>query len=126
MTRPNSALVLRRASERLSAGAAALVLTFLLLLTVDVRATETRVDAPSVTVHYSDAAFGDTQGTAGVYRKLKDAARKVCGMHVGVSMALDRHLAAQACFDKALADVVRRIDRPLLTQVHTAAARRLG
>ena len=35
MTRPNSALVLRRASERLSAGAAAVALTLLTLLTVD-------------------------------------------------------------------------------------------
>ena len=40
MTRPNSALVLRRASERLTAGAAAVALTFLMLLTVDVRAAE--------------------------------------------------------------------------------------
>ena len=126
MTRPNSALVLRRASERLSAGAAALALTFLLLLTVDVRAAVQSTEVPSVTVHYSDAAFGNTEGAAGVYRKLKDAARTVCGMHVEVSKALDRRLAAKTCFEKALADVVRRIDRPMLTAVHSASARRLG
>jgi UrcA family protein len=126
MTRPNSALVLRRASERISAGAAAVGLTALLLLTVDVRAADTRTELPSITVHYSDAAFGHTEGAADVYRKLKNAARKVCGMHVGVSRAIDRQLAAQGCFEKALADAVRRIDRPMLTSVHTASARRVG
>jgi UrcA family protein len=125
MTRPNSQLVLRRASERLSAGAAALAVTFLMLLTVDVRAAEPIVP-PSVTVSYSDLAFGSATGTASVYRKLKNAARKVCGLNPGVSLSLDRRVAAQACVEEALADVVRRIDRPMLTSVHAASARSFG
>jgi UrcA family protein len=125
MTRPNSQLVLRRASERLSAGAAALAVTFLMLLTVDVRAAEP-IAPPSVTVSYSDLAFGSATGTASVYRKLKNAARKVCGLNPGVSLSLDRRVAAQACVEKALADVVLRIDRPMLTSVHAASARSLG
>jgi len=125
MTRPNSQLVLRRASERLSAGAAALAVTFLMLLTVDVRAAEP-IAPPSVAVSYSDLAFGSATGTASVYRKLKNAARKVCGLNPGVSLSLDRRVAAQACVEKALADVVLRIDRPMLTSVHAASARSLG
>ena len=126
MTRPISALVLRRASERLSAGAAALGVTFLMLLTVDVRAAEPEAPPPSVSVHYSDASFGTVEGTAKVYRKLKTAARKVCGVNDGGRLTLDQGIAARECFEKALADAVRRIDRPMLTSVHTRSGRELG
>ncbi len=127
MTRPNSQLVLRRASESLSAGAAALAVTFtfLVLLTVDARAAEP-IAPPSVAVSYSDLAFGSAAGTASVYRKLNNAARKVCGLNAGVSLSADRRIAAQECVNEALADVVRRIDRPMLTSVHAASARNFG
>jgi UrcA family protein len=123
MTRSNSATLLRRASERVSAGAAALALSFLTLITCDVRANEPAVP-PSVTVSYSDAAFGTRDGTARVYKKLQNAARKVCGMSVGVQLALDRQVAGRKCFEKTLADAVQRIDRPMLTSVHSTAARK--
>ena len=126
MTRLNSAFVLRRTSERLTAGAAAIGATFLMLLTVDVRAAEPEAPPPSITVHYSDAAFGTVDGTAKVYRKLKTAARKVCGINEGGRLTLDQGIAARECFDKALADAVRRIDRPMLTTVHTRSGRELG
>lgn len=126
MTRPNSALVLRRASERLSAGAAALALTFLTLLTVDVRAAVPEPVPTKVIVHYSDTAFGTAEGTAQVYRKLKSAARMVCGINDGGRLTIDQGVAAKNCFDTALADAVRRIDRPMLTSVHTRHARNLG
>jgi len=126
MTRPNSALVLRRASERLSAGAAAVALTLLTLLTVDVRAAEREAAPAKVIVHYSDTAFGTTEGTAQVYRKLKTAARRVCGINDGGRLTLDQGIAARKCFDTALADAVRRIDRPMLTSVHTKYTRDLG
>ena len=126
MTRPNSALVLRRASERLSAGAAALALTFLTLLTVDVRAAEPEAVPTKVIVHYQDTAFSTAEGTAQVYRKLKSAARTVCGINDGGRPSLDQSIAAKNCFDAALADAVRRIDRPMLTSVHTRHARNLG
>jgi UrcA family protein len=126
MTRPNSALVLRRASERLSAGAAALALTFLTLLTVDVRAAVPEPVPAKVIVHYSETAFGTAEGTAQVYRKLKSAARMVCGINDGGRLTIDQGVAAKNCFDTALADAVRRIDRPMLTSVHTRHARNLG
>lgn len=126
MTRPNSTLVLRRASERLSAGAAALALTLLTLVTVDVRAAEPEVAPTKIIVHYSDTAFGTAEGTAKVYRKLKTAARKVCGVNEGGRLTIDQVQAAKECFETALADAVRRIDRPMLTSVHTKYSRDLG
>jgi UrcA family protein len=126
MTRPNSALVLRRASERVSAGAAALALTFLMLLTVDVRADEPGAAPPKVVVHYSELAFGTVDGAKKVYRQLKSAARKVCGINIGGRLTLDDGIAARECYEKALTDAVSRIDRPVLTSVHTASGRKLG
>jgi UrcA family protein len=126
MTRPNSALVLRRASERLSAGAAALALTCLTLLTVDVRASEPEPIPAKVLVHYSDTAFDSVDGTASVYRKLRTAARRVCGVNDGSHLTLDQNIKAQECFETALTQAVRRIDRPMLTSVHSKYSRTLG
>ena len=126
MTRPNSALVLRRASEHLTAGAAALAVTFLTLLTVDVRASEPEVAPSKVIVHYSETAFDTAEGTAGVYRKLKTAARRVCGIQDAGRVTVDQGIKSRDCFDKALADAVQRIDRPMLTSVHSKYSRQLG
>jgi len=126
MTRPNSALVLRRASERLTAGAAALALTCLTLLTVDVRASEPEPVPAKVLVHYSDTAFDSVEGAASVYRKLRTAARRVCGINDGSRLTLDQSIKTQECFETTLADAVRRIDRPMLTSVHSKHSRQLG
>jgi UrcA family protein len=125
MTRSNDVSVLHRASERVSAGAAAIALTCLTLLTVDARATESAGNPPSITVSYSDVAFGNSAGAANVYRKLKVAARKVCGLDNG-SRSLELRVAARDCFEDALADAVRKIDRPALTAVHASNTRTLG
>jgi UrcA family protein len=126
MTRFDSAFLLHRASERLSAGAAAIALTFLTLLTVDARADEPRDQAPpSITVSYSEVAFGSTAGAAEVYRKLKSAARKVCGVNAGTT-TLELRIAARDCFEQALADAVRKIDRPALTAVHVSRTGNFG
>ena len=65
MTRKNNDHVLHRASERVSAGAAAIALTFLTLLTVDARAADHGTPT-SISVSYSDVAFGNTAGAADV------------------------------------------------------------
>lgn len=123
MTRTNGT-VLNRASERVSAGAAAIALTFLTLLTVDARADEPKV-LRSVAVSYSDVSFATAKGAAQVYGKLRVAARKVCGVDDGVKdIALV--LAARDCYETALADAVRRIDRPTLTAVHSANSHKFG
>ena len=125
MTRFNDENVLHRASERVSAGAAAIALTILTLLTVDARADATPGNLPSVTVSYSDVAFGNSDGAAKVYRQLKNAARKVCGVD-SFNQPLELYLAARACYEEALADAVRKIDRPTLTALHTSKTRNLG
>lgn len=127
MTRLNSAIVLRRTSERLTAGAAAIALTLFMLLTVDVRAADTAANAPRVTVHYSDFSFATRAETADVYLKLKRAAHKVCGLDAGgEKLTLNDRIRAQECADEALTDAVRRVNRAMLTSVHEASARTAG
>jgi UrcA family protein len=100
-------------------------LTFLTLLTVDARADDPKLAPPSITVSYSDVAFGNAAGAADVYRKLKSAARKVCGLNNGRT-TLEMHIAARECYESALANAVRKIDRPALTAVHASSTRNLG
>lgn len=124
MTRSTTDNVLHRASERVSAGAAAIALTFLTLLTVDARA-DARQTPPSIAVSYSDVSFATTAGAAKVYGKLKAAARQVCGVNDGVKdIAMIN--AAYQCYREALANAVQRIDRPTLTALHVATARNYG
>ena len=61
-----------------------------------------------------------------MYRKLKAAARKVCGLGLGGALTLDQRTVREECVDGALADAVQRINRPMLTSVHEASARDLG
>jgi len=124
MTRTNKDDVLHRASERVSAGAAAIALTFLTLLTVDARAAGDGTPT-SISVGYSDVAFGNTAGAADVYRKLKTAARKVCGVDFG-SRDLTQIAKARDCYETSLAEAVRKIDRPTLTAVHSASSHKFG
>ncbi len=124
MTRSTD-FVLHRASERVSAGAAAIALTFLTLLTVDARADEPKHTPPSIAVSYSDISFATTQGAANVYGKLKAAARQVCGVNNGAK-DVAVILAAHDCYEEALAVAVRKIDRPTLTALHRATSRSFG
>jgi UrcA family protein len=126
MTRLNSAFVLRRTSERLTAGAAAIAATCLMLATVQVRAAESQAETPRISVSYQDIDFATSKGTANVYRKLKSAANKVCGLTPGGRLTLEQHTKAQECADEALADAVQRINRPMLTSAHEASARKVG
>ena len=125
MTRSNSASFLHRASERVSSAAAAVALTFLTLMAVDARADEPQGNPPSVTVRFSDLALADTANAATVYRKLRNAAGKVCGVDRG-AQTLNAYIAQQECYEAALADAVRKIDRPTLTALHASKARQFG
>jgi len=97
-----------------------------MLLTVEVRATESDPNPPRVAVTYSDTAFASRAETAGVYRTFKIAARKVCGLDTANVVTLDEYIRAKECVNDALTDVVRRLNRPMLTSVHEASARKAG
>jgi UrcA family protein len=65
-----------------------------------------------VAVTKTGVDFSDRRQVDGLYARLKRAADKACSME-----SADRHLARpdQACVEQALAQAVRRADKPLLT-----------
>lgn len=122
MTHSSSVLNLRRVSERLTASIAALALTGLTLFAADARAADPGAAASGIAVQYSQEAMTSPQEAARVYRKLKLASRKVCGLDGG-KLNLPERTRAQQCYQETLADVVRKIDRPLLTSLHDSSSR---
>ena len=125
MTRTHNGQFLHRASERVTSAAAAVALTFFMLVAVDARADEPQGNPPSVTVRFSDLAMADTANAAKVYRKLRHAANKVCGVNFG-ARSLHEHIRQQECVEQALTNAVREIDRPTLTALHASRARTVG
>jgi UrcA family protein len=124
MTRSTGIFVLHRALERVSAGAAAIALTFFALVSVDARAADTQPPA-SVRVVYSELAFDTPAGAAEVYVKLKHAARKVCDIYTG-ARTLQTQITVNKCIDAAVANAVLKIDRARLSALHASDASNLG
>jgi UrcA family protein len=126
MTHSNISFMLRRASERFVSGVGAIALTACLLVVSDARAsTVDSVDVgPSVTVTYDRVSLDTDKGTAQVYRKLKRAARTVCGVDEGGRETLRMHIVKDQCYSETLAEAVRKVDRPLLSALHQSTATR--
>jgi UrcA family protein len=76
--------------------------------------------APSVSVNYAAEDLETEKGVQNVYRKLRKAARRVCGIDGGF-LNLGEKTLAQKCVDDTLAGAVRRIDRPVLTALHDSS-----
>jgi UrcA family protein len=114
-----------RISVKLGATVAAVALTTLMLVTADARAAESIELAPSVQVQYAPEELDTDKGAANVYRKLKKAARRLCGIDGGF-LNLHEKTAAQKCVDETLATAVRKIDRPMLTSLHASRSREVG
>ncbi len=123
MTRSHVARVARRLPERAAAGFASLALTGMLLVTVDARA-DTPPEVPAITVQYAEMNLDDPAKAASLYRRIKQAARKVCGLERGRNMPLSERAAAQGCYEHALARAVQTVDKPVLTALHRRAAPR--
>jgi UrcA family protein len=81
--------------------------------------------APQVSVQYSAEDLETDKGVQNVYRKLRKAARRVCGIDGGF-LNLSEKTLAQKCVDDTLASAVRKIDRPMLTTLHDSSGRKVG
>ena len=126
MTYSTSTFMPGRVVERAASGVAAIALTALMLMASDARGAEQSESlAQPISVQYAPGDLDTTEGAANVYRKLKKAARRVCGIDGGF-LNLPEKTRAQKCVDDTLADAVRQIDRPQLTSVHEAATSKVG
>jgi UrcA family protein len=72
--------------------------------------------ASSYVVRFADLDVSRIEGASTLYARLRQAARVVCEPLESRQMGLS--LKYRACMDKAIADAVTSVDRPLLTQYH--------
>ena len=94
--------------------AAALALSTCLIANFAAAATPTK----SVTVSFADLDLSKPAGAQTLYKRIKGAARRVCGPKDYFTQKSWRQ-----CYDGAIADAVSQIDRPSLTALHKEANR---
>lgn len=75
------------------------------------------------TVSYAELDLSKQAGVEVLYRRIKDAARIVCG---GRDPIVRISLARSQCYEKAVADAVAQVNSPLLTALHTKKTTRLA
>jgi UrcA family protein len=73
----------------------------------------------SVTVSFADLDLSKTAGAQTLYKRIKGAARRVCGTK-------DRYTQEswRKCIEDAIANAVAQVDRPSLTALHKEEANR--
>lgn len=77
-----------------------------------------------ITVSYADLDLSRTEGAETLYRRLRAAARQVCGPDEARELA--RRAAWKECVDRAVAEAVRTVDRDALKAVHRQKAAKLA
>lgn len=117
MTRMDHAVAPRRFIAHFT-GFAAVLITSMLVAT-GAQAAELAATADGIVVKYSTQEITNEADAERLYRKIRQASRKACGLDGGF-LNLDERTRAESCFDETLAEVVRKIDRPQLTALHAS------
>jgi UrcA family protein len=75
--------------------------------------------APTLRVSYAELDINKPRGLEVLYSRIERAAKTVCNYEYGAQQ-LARMRQAKACFQTAVDDAVRQINRPTLTALHRA------
>lgn len=78
--------------------------------------------APTMRVSYAELDINKPRGLQVLYSRIQHAAKVVCGVEHSPKQ-LSRHRQATACYNDAIDDAVRQINRPTLTAFHRAKTR---
>jgi UrcA family protein len=70
---------------------------------------------PTYVVRFADLDLAKIEGVTTLYGRLSHAAREVCDPLISTRWFPEKY---HACVDKAIADAVAKVNRPLLTQYH--------
>jgi UrcA family protein len=73
---------------------------------------------PSITIRYDDLDLATEQGTHGLYRRIVEAARKVCEPHDADALG---RLAVRYCRQQTISRAVQLVGNPRLAALHAAA-----
>jgi len=121
MTRSTAAR-LQRVLELFTSSLGALVLTALAFTASNAHAAP---PSPNIALRYTHSALSSPEEAAKLYRSIKSAARRVCGID-GSRLALSEYQRAQRCYQQTLDDVVNQINQPQLTALHQSAGSKVG
>jgi len=81
--------------------------------------------ADGIAVRFAAEDLDNPEDAAKVYAKLKRASLKACGL-VGGFLNMSERTRANRCYEQTLADVVSKINRPMLTSVHDSKLNKVG
>jgi len=73
-------------------------------------------NGPSITVRYADLDLSRVAGAQTLYRRIKGAARSVCGDQ---GRRIEEQHQWKSCYQGAIADAILGVNSPLLTMVHS-------
>ena len=72
----------------------------------------------SVTVSYADLDMTRAEGVEVFYRRIKNAANQVCGVHIGDRELLDVITAKSKCVKSAMAEAVKNVHNDQLDALY--------
>jgi UrcA family protein len=70
-------------------------------------------DVPSKVVKFNDLDITTPDGAKVLYKRIRAAARDVCGVSIGDDPIL--RVGTKVCIDKAVDNAVKRVNAPMLT-----------
>lgn len=88
-------------------------------------ASELSARADGIAVTYSQAELASAADAERLYRKLRQASRKACGLEGGF-LNLSEQQRAKKCYEETLAAVVQKINQPMLTALHDSKSSKEG
>jgi len=109
----------------LIAALGAIAFTAMISIPTDAMAANAASKAKGIVVRFAPEMLDNPADAAKVYGQLKYAARKACGL-VGGFLNMSERTRANRCLEQTMVDLVRKIDRPMLTSVHDSAAGKVG
>jgi len=101
------------------------MMTGLLLAAPDAHAADRSPARDGIVVRYAPSELASRESTERLYGNLKLAAREVCGDGPTLRSLTER-IQAQHCYEQVLADVVRKINQPVLTSLHESKGNKVG
>lgn len=114
-----------RILEKFTVSAGAFALSACFLLASNAGAAELSAGSEGIAIQFSQEELNSEADAERLYGKIKQATRKACGLGGGF-LNLQERTRAQKCAAETLADVVAKINRPLLSALHTSKATKAG
>jgi len=103
----------------LIAALGAIAFSAMISIPTDAMAANSASKASGIVVRFAPEMLDNPTDAAKVYGQLRFAARKACGL-VGNFLNMSERTRANRCLEQTMADLVSKIDRPMLSSIHAS------